>query len=101
MKPLIVLITVFVASLVATKVFSSTYNFALSGRIAMSVMLCFTAIGHFVFTKGMTMMVPAFVPSKMLVVYLTGVFEIALAIGLLIPKLKVVSGWATLRPGIQ
>ena len=94
MKPLIVLITVFVASLVATKVFSSTYNFALSGRIAMSVMLCFTAIGHFVFTKGMTMMVPAFVPSKMLVVYLTGVFEIALAIGLLIPKLKVVSGWA-------
>ena len=59
----------------------------------MSIMLVFTAIGHFVFTKGMSMMIPQFIPFKESFVYLTGIFEILLAIGLLIPKLKVISGW--------
>ncbi|WP_333908114.1 DoxX family protein [Tenacibaculum soleae] len=57
-------------------------------------MLIFTAIGHFAFTKGMTMMIPDFIPFKENVVYLTEIFEILLAIGLLIPKLKDISGWA-------
>jgi len=69
------------------------YNFALSARIAMSLMLVFTAIGHFAFTKAMSMMIPEFIPFKESFVYLTGIFEILLAIGLLIPKLKVISGW--------
>lgn len=94
MKPLIVLIIVFVISLIATKVFSNTYNFALSGRIAMAIMLCFTAVGHFAFTKGMSMMIPPFVPFKTSVIYLTGVLEIVMGIGLLIPRLQVLSGWA-------
>ena len=56
-------------------------------------MLLFTAIGHFVFTEGMSMMIPKFIPLKESFVYLTGVFEILLAIGLLIPRLKDISGW--------
>ena len=94
MKPLIVLLTVFVLSVAVSKIFSGTYNFSLSGRIAISVMLCFTAIGHFVFTKGMSMMIPPFIPFRIPIVYITGFFEIILAIGLLVPKLKVLSGWA-------
>ena len=94
MKPLIVLLTVFVICLAATKVFSSSYHVTLSGRVAMSVMLCFTAIGHFVFTQGMSMMIPPVVPFRIPVVYLTGIFEIMLAVGLLVPKLKVMTGWA-------
>lgn len=94
MKPLIVLLIIFVISLAATKTFSSTYNFTRSGRIAMAVMLCFTAVGHFVYTQGMSMMIPPFVPFKISVVYLTGILEIALAFGLLIPRLQVLSGWA-------
>ena len=43
-----------------------------SGRIAMSAMLAFTAVAHFVFTKGMTMMLPDFIPYKIETVYLTG-----------------------------
>tara|TARA_R110000796_G_scaffold77584_2_gene173148 strand:- start:3140 stop:3541 length:402 start_codon:yes stop_codon:yes gene_type:complete len=70
------------------------YDFALSARIAMSIMLLFTAIGHFAFTKGMSMMIPEFVPFKESVVYLSGIFEILLALGLLIPKFQTVSGWA-------
>ncbi|MCL6218026.1 hypothetical protein [Zunongwangia pacifica] len=93
MKPLIVLLSVFAVSLVITKIFSGNYKFALSGRIAMSVMLVFTAIAHFVFTKGMVMMLPDFIPYKTETVYLTGVIEIMAAIGLFIPKLKIITAW--------
>jgi uncharacterized membrane protein len=93
MKPLIVLLSVFVISLLATKFVHKNFEFALSGRIAMSVMLLFTAIGHFAFTEGMTMMLPDFIPFKTEVVYLTGIIEIAAAIGLFIPKLKIVTAW--------
>ena len=94
MKPLTVLITSFFITFFAIKIVNKEYDPALSGRIAMSIMLCFTAIGHFVFTKGMSMMIPQFIPLKECFVQLTGLFEILLAIGLLIPKLKVISGWA-------
>jgi len=93
MKPLIVLLLSFTISLLVIKIVKKEYEFAFSARIAMSIMLVFTAIGHFAFTKGMSMMIPKFIPFKEIFVYLTGVFEILLAIGLLIPKLKMVSGW--------
>ena len=93
MKPLIVLLSVFAISLLSTKIFRGNYEFALSGRIAMSAMLVFTAVGHFVFTKGMTMMLPQFIPYKTETVYLTGVIEIVAAIGLLIPNFNGLVAW--------
>lgn len=93
MKPLLVLLSVFVVLLVTFKIFRGHYEFALSGRIAMSVMLLFTALGHFVFTKGMTMMLPSFIPFKTEMVYLTGILEIAGAIGLFLPNFRVIIGW--------
>ena len=93
MKPLIVLLLSFAISLFVIRIIKREYNFSLSARIAMSIMLLFTAIGHFAFTKGMSMMIPKFIPLKEIFVYLTGVFEIILALGLLIPKLKNISGW--------
>ena len=94
MKPLFVLLGAFIISLILTKLFTKTIDYPLSGRIAMAVMLAFTAIGHFAFTKGMTMMVPDFIPFKTEVIYLTGVIEIIAAVGLLIPSLRVWTGWA-------
>ncbi len=93
MKPLIVLLIVFAVSVVVIKLTNHKYNFPLSARIAMSVMLVFTAMGHFMFTKGMVMMIPEFIPFKTGMVYLTGVIEIAAAIGLLIPGLRVLTAW--------
>lgn len=93
MKPLIVLLVSFVISLFVIKIIKKEYSITLSARIAMSTMLLFTAIGHFVFTKGMVLMVPKFIPFKETLIYITGIFEILLAIGLLIPNLKIVSGW--------
>jgi len=93
MKPLVVLLFSFIISLIVIKIVHATYNYALSARIAMSMMLVFTAAGHFAFTEGMSMMIPPFIPFKTNLVYLTGIFEIILAIGLLIPRLTVISAW--------
>jgi uncharacterized membrane protein len=94
MKPLFVLLGAFVISLFLTKLFTKAFDYRLSGRLAMAVMLVFTAIGHFVFTKGMTMMLPNFVPFKTELIYLTGVIEIIAALGLLVPATRVWTGWA-------
>ena len=93
MKPLIVLIAVFILSFIINKLLRGNYNFAMSGRIAMSAMLLFTAIAHFVFSKGMAMMLPDFVPYKLTIVYLTGLIEIAAAFGLFIPSFRITTAW--------
>ena len=64
MKPLIVLLSSFVIAIFVIKLVSKEYDLGLAARIAMSIMLCFTALGHFVFTKGMSMMIPQFIPFK-------------------------------------
>ena len=93
MKPLIVLLIVFCISIFAIKLATRNYDFPLSARIAMCAMLCFTAIGHFAFTKGMSMMIPDFIPFKIELIYLTGILEILLGLCLLIPSFKVYAGW--------
>jgi uncharacterized membrane protein len=93
MKPLLVLLGGFIIALAAIKLITGEYDFALSARIAMSVMLLFTSIAHFAFTKGMVMMMPGFIPFKKELVYLTGVVEIVAAVGLLISSVKVLTAW--------
>lgn len=93
MKPLIVLLVTFILSLIILKLSRNQYDLALSARIAMSVMLIFTAVGHFVFTQGMAMMIPDFIPFKNEMVYFTGIIEIAAAIGLHVPKYRILSAW--------
>jgi uncharacterized membrane protein len=93
MKPLIILLSVCAISLLTTKFFRGNFELALSARIAMSAMLAFTAVAHFAFTKGMAMMLPDFIPFKTETVYLTGIIEIAAAIGLFIPNFRIVTAW--------
>jgi uncharacterized membrane protein len=94
MKPLIILLLIFTISIVAIKIIKKEHEVTLSARIAMASMLIFTAIGHFTFTKGMSMMIPQFIPFKISLVHLTGIFEIILAFGILVPKFQKTSGWA-------
>ncbi|WLD22695.1 hypothetical protein NU10_08135 [Flavobacterium dauae] len=47
-----------------TKFVHKHFELVLSGRVVMSAMLLFTAIAHSTFTKGMTMMLPDFIPFK-------------------------------------
>lgn len=76
MKPLFVLIIVYVALLA----FGGHTNFdkgnIFAGNIAMGIMLLFTAIGHFKFKTSMAAMIPLFIPKKVEIIILTGVLEI-------------------------
>jgi uncharacterized membrane protein len=92
MEPLIILIAAFVLSLIISKLITRQPKLILSGNIAMSAMLFFTAIGHFVYPAGMAMMLPDFIPFKLGMVYFTSFVEIAAAVGLLIPALRYWTG---------
>lgn len=93
MKPLVVLLVTTLIATIVLKLLNGDYQLQLAATIGMAVMLLFTAMGHFVFTKGMAMMIPQFIPFKTSLVYFTGVLEILIAIGLLMPKYSVTSGW--------
>jgi len=54
----------------------------------MSTLLLVTAIGHFVFNKGMAMMLPGFISFKIEVILFTGLIEILASIGLLFPAFR-------------
>ena len=93
MKPFIILLSAFMISMGITKLFTGEFDYPLSGKIAMSVMLVFTSMAHFIYTKGMIMMMPGFIPYKKGLVYLTGLIEIAAAAGLLIFPLSRITAW--------
>ncbi|RAJ13818.1 DoxX family protein [Arenibacter echinorum] len=93
MKPLIVLLASFLIALLVLYFRLKQIKWQLAGQIAMAAMLLFTSLGHFMFTEGMTAMMPEFMPLKKEMVYVTGVLEILFAIGLLIPRLKILTAW--------
>jgi uncharacterized membrane protein len=92
MAPLIVLLATFIISLLILKLVKKEYRTAFAGRIALSVMLIFTAAGHFLYTEGMEMMIPSFIPFPRETVYLTAFFEIGAAIGIHIKKYRKAAG---------
>ena len=87
-KPLLVLLISFGIADLAIKIFTHQNDFAFAARIAMSVMLLFTSFGHFAFSRGMAMMLPASIPFRLTLVYTTGIIEIVAAIGLQIASLR-------------
>lgn len=93
MKPLFILLLTFIVSIGIQRLISKNINYLLSARIAMCTMLLFTALGHFLFTDGMSKMIPNFIPLKPTLVLATGILEIILAIGLLLPVYQKTTAW--------
>lgn len=93
MEPLVVLLVIFTLTALIAKFIKQRWMPAFSGRMAMSVMLLFTAIGHFLFPEGMALMIPEFIPNEKELIYLTGVIEIAAAIGLLFLRSQRLTAW--------
>src|SRR6187431_1084270 len=93
MKPLIVLLVTFVLSSLVIKWMTKQTDYQLAGRISMACMLLFTAMGHFLFSKGMVAMIPDFLPYKSQIVFLTGILEILFALGLLLPNQQYLTAW--------
>ncbi len=92
MPEIILLITFFFAAIIQWLIYKK-YKIALSGRIAMAAMLVSTGIAHFVYTDGMILMLPDFIPYRLELVYLTGIIEILAAVGLLVPKYQKLTAW--------
>ena len=59
---------------------------------AMAIFLIFFGISHFFLVNEMILMIPKIFPYPDFIVYATGVIEIVLAIGLIIPKTRRLSG---------
>jgi len=87
MKPLVVLVSSFFIALGLTAALKGV-DLIFSGKIAMAVMLLFTSLGHFRFGKGMELMIPAGIPFKRMLVWITGIMEIGASIGILVPSLS-------------
>jgi uncharacterized membrane protein len=64
-------------------------------RAGLAVMFLFTASAHFTSMRhDLVRMVPSFVPWPRTAVWLTGLCEIAGAVGLLVPRTRAVAAWA-------
>ena len=64
-----------------------------AGRIALVIMFLFTGFSHFSSLKhDFAAMIPEPLPNDLWVIYVTGVFEIAGALGLLIPRIRRLAG---------
>lgn len=93
MKPLIVQLLAFGIAWVILKLSRKENAFYISGRVGLAAMLCFTAIGHFAFVEGMSMMLPNIVPYKSELIILTGILEILGAAGLFFAKWRKLSAY--------
>ncbi len=68
-------------------------SWRVAGRGALVVMFLFTGTSHFTSMKyDFAAMIPPPLPNDLWVIYLTGVFEIAGAVGLLIPRTRKLAG---------
>jgi uncharacterized membrane protein len=61
-------------------------------RVGLSLFFAFTALGHFVRPEEMSPMLPALVPYRVEIIYLTGILELLGAIGVWIPRLTKLAG---------
>ncbi|WP_111955392.1 DoxX family protein [Chryseobacterium lathyri] len=91
MKPLFILLGVFSISIIIMKLIHKNSNHLLAGRLALSLMLLFTALGHFLYAKGMSLMLPDIIPFREIIIYITGFIEIAAAIGIFIPNIRIIT----------
>ncbi len=68
----------------------------LGGITGLSLAYFFFASGHFIRTEGMIEMLPAFVPMRKTLIMVTGVWEIGIAICLLISHTRRIAGIASI-----
>lgn len=64
-----------------------------AAAVGLTLLFVFTGTGHFVQTESMGQMLPPWVPERVLLVYLTGILEFAIAAGFLVRRSRRVTGW--------
>jgi uncharacterized membrane protein len=66
----------------------------LGGQIGIALLFAFTGLAHFIKTSAMTQMLPRWVPIRVLIIYLTGVFELLAAVAILVSPISRFAGLA-------
>jgi uncharacterized membrane protein len=61
-------------------------------RVGLTLFFLFTGVGHFIKTEEMAAMLPASVPYRVGIIYITGLLELMGAIGVWIPRLLKLTG---------
>ncbi|HSR70601.1 MAG TPA: MauE/DoxX family redox-associated membrane protein [Acidobacteriota bacterium] len=94
--PLIMLVLMMVPYLGARAVAAVRGSFfepRSAAAVGLGILFVFTGIGHFQRTEPMAQMLPEWVPERVLLVYLTGILEFAIAVGFFIPQCRRFTGW--------
>lgn len=78
-------LTLALVSPLAVHAFLHVGDRRLWGRIGLALFLVMTSSAHFLSTERMTLMLPEWVPQRVLLIHLTGVLELALAATLWVP----------------
>jgi uncharacterized membrane protein len=90
---LIVLTAPYVVARVVSAAGGRPLDARAAGAIGLGLLFVFTASGHFIQTGAMAQMLPPWVPQRVALVYLTGVLELAVAIGFFLPDYRRLAGW--------
>jgi uncharacterized membrane protein len=85
MAVLVVLLATFAFAVLIQRIRSQSVNYDFCGRIALSAMFLFAGISHFLLADGMVNMLPPFLSFRYEIIYVSGLMEIALAMGFLFP----------------
>jgi uncharacterized membrane protein len=97
LTPIIMLALMLAPYLVAAmlnRVADRRFDLRNAAAIGLGILFIFTGIGHFAQTEPMVQMLPSWVPGRVLLVYLSGILEFAIAAGFFIPRLRRVTGLA-------
>jgi uncharacterized membrane protein len=71
-------------------------NLATGGIIGLVLAFLLTASAHFFTPHALAEMLPPFVPARLPLIYLTGVLELALALGIALPGTRRLAGFAAI-----
>lgn len=83
MVVLIVLLAVFGLVVAIQAIRRQSINSRVAGCIALAAMFLFTGTSHFGLADDMVLMLPDWVPWRYPIIYITGVMELAMGVGLL------------------
>lgn len=82
----------FLAGLVHSAVTQRVFDARATAAIGLALLFTFTGIGHFIQTEPMTRMLPPWVPARMALIFMTGVLEVAMAVGFVLSKTRRLTG---------
>ena len=94
--PLIILCLLTMPWLLARFTGRSQETMQTAGVLGLTLVFCFTGVGHFIETKPMAEMIPPWLPGRVAAVYVTGALEILLALLALKRELRSRVGWVLL-----